>query len=185
MTWLDQLLQRWRIRKALRELPQGSRVLDIGTHDGTLLRLGGLTGMGIDPELADGQTPPGVTLVKGMFPGDMPDLPDGSFDVATALAVFEHAPSDELADWAAALARLVAPRGLLVITVPAPTVDKILHVLMRLRLVAGMEVHQHHGFEPNDLNALFSGPSWRRRKHRTFQLGLNHLFVFERTTSIT
>jgi len=182
MTWLDKLLRRWRIRMALRELPRGKRVLDIGTYDGTLFRLGGLTGMGIDPELADGETPPGVTLVKGMFPGDMPPLPDGSFDAATAVAVFEHAPHDELVDWADALARLVAPSGLLVITVPAPAVDKILHVLMRLRLVAGMEVHQHHGFEPRDLNTVFSGPPWRRRKHRTFQLGLNHLFVFERTS---
>ena len=167
---------------ALRELPRGSRVLDIGTYDGTLHRLGGLAGMGIDPELADGEAPPGVTLVKGLFPSDMPPLPEGSFDAATAVAVFEHAPPDELADWADALARLVAPSGLLVITVPAAAVDKILHVLMRLRLVAGMEVHQHHGFEPHDLNTVFSGPAWRRRKHRTFQLGLNHLFVFERTS---
>jgi hypothetical protein len=59
-------------------------------------------------------------------------------------------------------------------------VDKILHVLMRLRLVAGMEAHQHHGFEPGDLDKIFTGPSWRCHKRRTFQLGLNNLFVYER-----
>jgi 2-polyprenyl-3-methyl-5-hydroxy-6-metoxy-1,4-benzoquinol methylase len=107
-------------------------------------------------------------------------LPAGSFDAATALAVVEHIPDGELTCWADALARLMNPGGVLVITVPNPTVDKILHVLMRLRLVAGMEAHQHHGFEPGDLDKIFTGPSWRCHKRRTFQLGLNNLFVYER-----
>src|SRR5579863_7080144 len=65
VTWLDRLLQRWRIRVALRELPRGARVLDIGTHDGTLFRLADACGVGIDPELAETAAIPGVTLVKG------------------------------------------------------------------------------------------------------------------------
>ena len=52
---------------------------------------------------------------------------------------------------------------------------------MRLHLVAGMEAHQHHGFQPHYLDTVFAAPQWRRRKHRRFQLGLNHLYVFERT----
>lgn len=180
MTWLDRLLQRWRTRVALRELPPGARVLDIGTHDGTLFRLAGARGVGIDPELVETAAVPGVTLVRGLFPADLPALPGGSFDAATALAVVEHVPTEELAGWAKALAELIAPGGVLVITVPAPTVDTILHVLMRLHLVAGMEVHQHHGFEPSELDTIFASPLWRRAKHRTFQLGLNHLYVFER-----
>jgi ubiquinone/menaquinone biosynthesis C-methylase UbiE len=182
MTWLDRYLQQRRIRMAQRELPPGARVLDIGTHDGTLFRLARAGGVGIDPELAAAAWWPGVTLVKGSFPGDLPALPDESFGAATALAVVEHVPQGDLQTWAKELARLVAPGGVLVITVPAPPVDTILHMLIRLHLIAGMEAHQHHGFQPGKLDAIFTGPLWRRSKHRTFQAGLNHLYVFERTS---
>jgi SAM-dependent methyltransferase len=180
MTWLDRFLQKWRIRVARRELPPGARVLDIGTHDGTLFCLTGARGVGIDPELAAMTSIPGVTLVKGSFPEDLPEQPDGSFDAVIALAVVEHVPENELPIWAEAISRLLAPSGPLIITVPVPAVDTILHVLMRLKLVAGMEAHQHHGFKLSNLDYIFTAPLWQRVKHRTFQLGLNHLYVFER-----
>lgn len=180
MTWLDSYLQRWRIGEARRELSPGARVLDIGTHDGTLFCLTRARGVGIDPELAAVTSISGVTLVKGSFPEDLPELPDESFDAVVALAVVEHVPESELLVWAEAIARLVVPSGLLIITVPAPAVDMILHVLMRLNLVAGMAAHQHHRFQPSNLDHIFTAPLWQRAKHRTFQLGLNHLYVFER-----
>ena len=182
MTWLDRTLQWWRIRVARRELPEGARVLDIGTHDGTLFRQTRARGLGIDPELVPTAPLPGVTLVKGMFPADLPGLPDESFDAATALAVIEHIPEGDLPTWAKELARLVTPKGVLVMTIPAPAVDKILHLLIRLHLADGMEAHQHHGFQPSSLDEIFKAPLWQRTKHRTFQLGLNHLYVFERTS---
>jgi hypothetical protein len=181
MTWLDRYLQKQRIREARRELPPSARVLDIGTHDGTLFCLTSARGVGIDPELAAATSIPGVTLVKGSFPKDLPKLPDESFDAVTALAVVEHVPESELLIWAETISRLVVPNGPLIITVPAPTVDTILHVLMRLNLVAGIAAHQHHRFQLNNLDHIFTAPLWQRAKHRTFQLGLNHLYVFERS----
>ena len=183
MTWLDRSLQKWRIRKARRELPPGARVLDIGTHDGTLFCLTRARGVGIDPELVAVTPIPGVMLVKGSFPKDLPELPDESFDTVVALAVVEHVPESELPILAETISRLLVPNGPLIMTVPSPVVDTILHVLMRLHLVAGMEAHQHHGFQVNSLDDIFTAPLWRRTKHRTFQLGLNHLFVFERTAN--
>ena len=184
MTWLDRYLQKWRIREARREMPPGARVLDIGTHDGTLFALAGARGVGIDPELPAVASIPGVTLVKGLFPTDLPELPDESFDAVTALAVIEHVPETDLLAWSEAIARLLVPNGRLIITVPAPAVDQILHVLIRLHLAAGMEAHQHHGFQPATLDNTFTAPLWHQAKHRTFQLGLNHVYVFERAPQL-
>jgi 2-polyprenyl-3-methyl-5-hydroxy-6-metoxy-1,4-benzoquinol methylase len=184
MTWLDRYLQKRRIREARRELPPGARVLDIGTHDGMLFSVTRARGVGIDPELAAVSSIPGVTLVTGSFPADLPELPEESFDAVTALAVVEHVPESELLIWAETIARLVVPGGPLIMTVPAPAVDTILHVLIRLHLVAGMAAHQHHGFQPDNLDHIFTAPLWQRTKHRTFQLGLNHLYVFERSPQL-
>ena len=184
MTWLDRLLRDWRMRVALQHLPAGWRVLDIGTHDGSLFAKAAAGGVGIDPELVVATGTRGrTTFVKGMFPSALGEQPAGSFDAATALAVVEHVPDGELSAWASALAGLLRPGGRLIITVPAPTVDHLLHVLMALRLVNGMQAHEHHGFVPGDLHGLFAAPQWRLALHRTFQLGLNHLFVFERTSA--
>jgi len=92
MTWLDRHLQKRRIRVARRELPPDARVLDIGTYDGALFSLTKARGVGIDPDLVAGTSIPGVTLVSGLFPQDLPSLPDESFDAVTALAVVEHVP---------------------------------------------------------------------------------------------
>lgn len=182
MTWLDRFLRDWRMRKAVRHVPQGSRVLDIGTYDGLLFARAGAVGVGIDPDLSPGaRDAPGVTLVQGAFPQDLVADGAAAFDAATALAVIEHVPEAELADWSHSLAALVRPGGRVVITVPSPAVDHILHVLMRLRLVAGMQAHQHHGFEPGDVKGVFAAPGWHLERHQKFQLGLNHLFVFRRT----
>jgi hypothetical protein len=179
MTRLDLALQRWRIREAGPFLPAAGRVLDIGTGDGALFRGTGAIGVGVDPELPpNAQAPAGVELVRGSFPDDADLLPDPPFDAAVALAVVEHVPEGELDAWARALEPLITPGGLLVITVPSPLVDRILHVLMALRLVDGMQAHEHHGFSPSDLHSVFAGPTWQLVRHRRFQLGLNNLFVF-------
>jgi 2-polyprenyl-3-methyl-5-hydroxy-6-metoxy-1,4-benzoquinol methylase len=181
MTTLDSVLSDWRMRKAVRELPPKPRLLDVGTGEGEMFRQATATGIGIDPNACKREPPPGVELVQGWFPAAVDDVPNESFDAVTALAVFEHIPMEEQPAWEQAIARLLVPGGVLVITVPAPAVDKILHTLIWLHLLDGMEHHQHYGFRPADLVPLFAGPQWRQRKHRAFQLGLNHLYVFERT----
>jgi SAM-dependent methyltransferase len=106
--------------------------------------------------------------------------PDAEWDVVTMLAVLEHIPPAEQIRIAAACARLLRPGGRVIITVPSPAVDHILAVLRRLRLIEGMSLEQHYGFAPADTVRIFAPPAFRLHRRETFQLGLNHLFIFER-----
>lgn len=179
MTLLDRFLQRWRIRRAVEHLPRRARILDVGAGDGILLRMVAATNsVGIDPTLPDHSTQDFGTLVRGMFPVDLPDA--APFDAITLLAVLEHIPRDAQDAFALACARHLREGGRVVVTVPSPHVDRILAVLMTLRLVDGMSVDQHYGFDATETRGLFERAGLRLLRHERFQLGLNHLYVFER-----
>ena len=181
MKSLDRELQRQRIAKALRFIPQGASVLDVGCADGALFRAGGeriATGVGIDLQMPQ-------TWVDGPYElrvGEFPDVlhPGETFDAIVMLAVVEHAPLEELRGWAKVIPELLVPSGLLVITTPSPKVDQILDLLMRLRILDGMEAHEHHGFDPRTVPEIFGGRRLTLMHRKRFQLGLNHLFVFRR-----
>ena len=180
MRFVDRLLQRWRIARAGHWLAAGDAVLDVGCADGALFRqlrcLG--PGVGVEPTL----DAPRAVGRSELRPGRVPDAvpPGRTFDAVTLLAVLEHVPSGAQRALADACARLVRPGGVAVITVPAPAVDHVLAVLRFLRLVDGMSLEQHFGFEPDDVPHVFAGPSWELVRRQSFQLGLNNLFVFRR-----
>jgi cyclopropane fatty-acyl-phospholipid synthase-like methyltransferase len=181
MKLLDRVLQRWRIAKVRPYIQPGARVLDIGSADGALFhQLGSSIGasMGIDPTLKADTSISGHPLVAGFFPKDMPKVP--AFDAITMLAVLEHFPPSAYAELQRGCAQFLKPGGLLLITVPAAAVDRILEVLKFLRLIDGMSLEEHHGYDVSQTNRIFPEPNFRLKMHRRFQLGLNHLFVFER-----
>lgn len=176
----DYLIQTWRMRVASKWIPPGSRVLDIGCHQGELFEaLGGriAPSIGIDPLLPADRLLGRHQLLCRRFERSMP-FPDGSFDVITLLAVLEH--MNEKSVVAAECWRLAHPGGRVIITVPSETVDRILDVLVSLRLVDGMSLEEHHGFLPAQVPALFEQAGFKLMKWKKFQLGLNNLFVFER-----
>jgi SAM-dependent methyltransferase len=185
MKRVDRLLQQWRIAVAGRHIPAGSRVLDIGCFDGALFhRLGQQisTGVGIDPALSQPIDDDRFQFISGRFPGDLPETEP--FDVATMLAVLEHFPAEDLGPLVLACADRIKPRGHLIITVPAPIVDPLLGCLQSLRVIDGMCVEEHRGFNPSTTPTLFGGKNFSLHRAKRFQLGLNHLFVFERTDDI-
>jgi hypothetical protein len=96
------------------------------------------------------------------------------------LAVLEHVPREVQPVLARDIHTWLRPGGRLIITVPSPMVDRILDVLRALRLVDGMSLEQHFGFDPSETPQVFGGAGLTLVAHETFQLGLNHLFVFER-----
>jgi 2-polyprenyl-3-methyl-5-hydroxy-6-metoxy-1,4-benzoquinol methylase len=181
MTFLDRVLQRWRIAKSRPFLPRNGRVLDIGSADGALFNQIGFLGsgcLGIDPRLpahVEGET---YQLIAGEFPRDMTAAPP--FAAITMLAVLEHFPPVAYEDLVEGCRRFLEPGGRVIITVPSPTVDHILRVLLALRLIHGMSFEEHHGYEVRQTSQIFGAPAFRLLHHSRFQLGLNHLFVFER-----
>jgi len=183
MNWLDRALRDWRIRRATPWIPDHALVLDVGCFDDSLFRRLGSRlrfGTGVDPMIdapLDGDR-------FRLIPGDFPDVPrpDVAVDVVTMLAVLEHVPSDDLDRWARACRQLLAPGGLVVATFPSPAVDRILDVLLRLRLLHGMEFGQHHGADPRAAVRAFETAGFSLLRWRRFQLGLNNLIVLRRET---
>jgi len=179
---LDRFLQRWRIAKASAFIPSGARILDIGCGDGALFKqldrvIG--EGVGVDPTLATPVKTERYRLLPGYFPDALPDL--RPFDTITLLAVVEHIPASQQPSFAADCARLLEADGRLLVTVPSPRVDRILGILKNLHLIDGMSLEEHYGFDPRRTPDVFSVPGLTLVKAATFQLGLNHLFVFKKT----
>ena len=182
MTWLDNFLQRRRIAQARPFLQAGARVLDIGSADGALFQSVDFLGagcLGIDPTLRETVDHGKFKLLRGFFPQGMPAVE--SFDAVTMLAVLEHFPISAYASLVDGCRQFLKPDGKIIITVPSPRVDQILSVLSRLRLVHGMSLEEHHGYEVLRTTEIFSLPHFRLVYHRTFQFGLNNLFVFQKT----
>jgi SAM-dependent methyltransferase len=134
-------------------------------------------GYGVDPILSQSQRGPGFTLYPGKFPDDLPAL---ECDLITLLAVLEHVPPDQQKDLVAACHQMLRPKGRVVITVPSPAVDDILRLLSALKIIDGMSLEEHYGFDAESTADLFQG-TFELVHRRRFQLGLNNLFVFEKS----
>ena len=183
MKLLDRFIQKWRMRRALRQVFPQARVIDVGAHHGELFQaLGGrlIAGFGVEPVIAAPIKTPGYVIYPGLFPAVRP--PEGGWDVITLLAVLEHVPRAEQTALAAACHDLLRVGGRVIITVPSELVDHILAVLKFLRLIDGMSLEEHFGFQPGETPRIFSAPQFRLIRHQRFQLGLNHLFVFEKVS---
>lgn len=182
MKRLDRTIQQLRFAQAARHIKQHASVLDIGASDGAWFeylgdRLG--HGVGIEPELSESVSNARWELRPGSFPGAV--AIGEKFDVVTILAVLEHVRPEEQKAFAMAVADALVPEGLVVITVPAPLVDRMLDILIRLKIIDGMEADQHYGFVPASAVSIFEASGFDLVMHRRFELRLNHLFVFRRS----
>jgi 2-polyprenyl-3-methyl-5-hydroxy-6-metoxy-1,4-benzoquinol methylase len=179
---VDRLLQWWRIAKVASYIKSGARVLDIGCADGALfrqLRNRVDSGVGVDLALQQSVGSGTFQLIAGPVPWDV--VARGDFDAVTMLAVVEHLRDETVAQLREQCVAGLKPGGLLLITVPSVNVDRILAVLKRLHLIAGMSLHEHHGFNPADVPKWFGGTGLTLVRAGTFQLGYNHIFIFRKT----
>lgn len=181
MTFLDKYLQRWRMNKALPFIPIKSHLLDIGCFKGELLLAAQhklAFGLGIDPLADDKVLSEKLQCVKGNFPAHVPV--GLSFHAITALAVFEHIPTTEQPGFLKACSNFLKPGGFLIISVPDAKVDALLNILTRIKLVKGMSLEEHYGFEVASLIPMAKNVGFELHTHQKFQLGLNNLFVFKK-----
>jgi SAM-dependent methyltransferase len=177
----DTFIQMWRLQVAKRWIPQGSRVLDIGCHQGELFKMLGeriAPSIGLDPLYKGSAELNGHTFFPQEFHEGLP-FQDRSFDVIVLLATIEHMHEKSIV--AREARRLLDKGGRVVITVPSVFVDKILSILLRIGLIDGMSLEEHHGFSPDDLPAIFIPEGFKLKKKTKFQFGLNNLYVFERS----
>ncbi|MBN2569642.1 MAG: class I SAM-dependent methyltransferase [Deltaproteobacteria bacterium] len=182
MNTVDRIIQYLRIKKVRPYIGQGARILDIGCADGALfkqLRSHISEGVGIDPALNRSVTMGNCRLIAGQFPKDLPDTQP--FDAIVMLAVLEHIPPGHQRQLAKACAHLLKPGGRVVITAPSPKADRILSLLKFMRVIDGMSLEDHYGFDVTKTPAIFSVRGLTFVKSEKFQLGLNNLFVFKKT----
>lgn len=184
MKQLDKFIRNWRVNVALKNRPKiMGNVFDIGCDDGYLLqKLSPITNRqdGVEPRLTTKSIGPNSEIKQGFFPSTIEDHQmQGTYDAIFALAVFEHFSEKDIQQSASVIAKMLSPKGRLILTVPHPFVDKILDVLLFLHLIEGQALEEHHGFDPDALLNYFSA-SLRLVKRERFQLGLNNVFVFER-----
>jgi SAM-dependent methyltransferase len=101
--------------------PHGLAFFDYGCGGGHFVQAAkdlGMNAMGmeLDPESVGSAVSRGLNVVRGSLPENEPDLGSRRFDVIKCMHVLEHTrrPREVLA----ALSRLLAPRGVLVLSVP-------------------------------------------------------------------
>ncbi len=182
MKRLDRFIQRWRMHQAMRFVPARVRLIDVGAREGEFFKILGdqlAFGFGVEPLQKTELTGENFSIQPGFFPAVRPT--ETGWDAITMLAVLEHIPRDRQAALASACHELLRPGGRVIVTVPARAVDHILSGLRFLRLIDGMSLEEHYGFEPADTARIFAQPAFRLLHHSRFQAGLNHLFVFERS----
>jgi 2-polyprenyl-3-methyl-5-hydroxy-6-metoxy-1,4-benzoquinol methylase len=172
---------------AAKAIKPDSKLLDIGCNCCEIfsfLKDKRITGCGIDPEPMMTKTgiPSGIDFIKAEFPSDK--LTGRQFDCITALAVIEHIMPDEQKAFSQACFQLLRPGGYLVLTIPSPFVDPILHLLSFFSMIDNdMKPHQHYGFLIGETRPIFESAGFKLVKHQKFQFGLNNLFVFEKLES--
>jgi SAM-dependent methyltransferase len=156
-------------------LSKDAPVLDVGTSTGTNLRMLAelgyrrVVGLDLSDEAIRFCTAKGLGVVRR---GDVRDLPfeDASFDLVLATDIVEHVEEDRLA--LSEIARVLAPGGSAVITVPAfqslwGIQDEVSHHLRRYRLPVLRNAVEAAGLRPMrcfHFNYLLFVPIWLARQ---------------------
>ena len=177
--FLEKCFQNIRINQVEPHIPDDCQLLDIGCGgDYTLLKKVKnriMKGIGIDADIKE-KTEDNLQLMKYIIRKELP-FPDEYFNCIVAMAIFEHLMfPDALLD---ECQRVLKPKGLLLITLPNKSVDWLVALLQKLRLLFStkgtFQEHLHHfTYEEFDLMLRKSGFLFQ---DKFFQLGSNRLII--------
>jgi 2-polyprenyl-3-methyl-5-hydroxy-6-metoxy-1,4-benzoquinol methylase len=146
---LDRFLAKKRAQMADRLIPEGhrrGRILDIGcgSYPLFLSEIEFSEKYGLDKSIPLNLQPEGIKLLNYDLEtrSDL-SFDDGSFDVVTMLAVFEHIEKTKLKLLLMEIYRVLKPGGVYILTTPAAWTDPVLRALAKLRLISSIEVEEH------------------------------------------
>jgi SAM-dependent methyltransferase len=131
------------VRAYLDALPDGTRVLDAGCGEGVLVDeyAARLRITGVDANYASAHVTTGSLMAL--------PLPDASFDRALCLDVLEHLAFEDQPRALAELARILAPGGEVLVSVPnLAHLQSRIQFLLRGRLIRTASEYKHPGDRP-------------------------------------
>jgi glycosyltransferase involved in cell wall biosynthesis/SAM-dependent methyltransferase len=150
---LEGVLARLRARRANQLIPQSLRkgsILDIGCGTSPEFLLGtdfaqkyGLDQVITEEDILHYQ---GKGVVLARYDSDNEStlpFPDGSMNVVTMLAVYEHLQPEAIEPLLTEIQRVLIPEGVLVLTTPNAWTDKLLRFMAKVHLVSPDEIEEH------------------------------------------
>jgi len=163
----------------------GAKILDVGCDDAALLEHvpGFEFYLGLDSRESvisrnrQRGEPGNVSFVCSKF--DRFEWPGSPFNLVVMTAVVEHL--DDLGIALFRLKPLLAERGLILITTPAPVSRFVLQAGAVFRLFARESLREHKNyFRKKDFQSL---PDWELSTYKRFECGLNQLVVLRQRNS--
>jgi ubiquinone/menaquinone biosynthesis C-methylase UbiE len=181
--FLEPVLRQFRIRRVIKHIPRGCKLLDIGCgHSATLLRtlsnhIG--EGVGIDYKVST-ESLANISIIQARIDSKLP-FADRSFDIVTMLAVLEHIEDD--ASIIAEVHRVLKSGGRLILTVPSVWAKPVLEFLaFRLGIVSRSEILDHKRYytrQKLEQDLIIKG-KFTNFYHYYFQFWMNNFCMVEK-----
>lgn len=170
------ILQKLRVMKVLRLIPEDPVVLDIGCGDDYFLlkkiKNKIKEGYGLDERIKM-KDYYNIHLKKFKIRKKLP-FKNNFFDIITVLAVFEHL--DYPNEIAHEFHRVLRPNGKVIMTLPTSKSKNLYkYFLLPLGLVNEKSVAQHRYYSKEKLRGFFSKGGFKRIRIKTFEFGFNSL----------
>jgi len=174
MKVLDKIIRAHRFKLARQHI--AGSCLDIGCHDGSFLKaLSFENKLGVDIKI------PIQAREKNLVQIKLEEFnPTDSFKTVTCLATYEHLNAEDRSHFWRISQNSLPLGGRVVMTIPHRFVDFIIECGRKLKVLDGMDAHQHKEVCLVELKRSAKTHGFEVIKFKKFQFGLNRMFVFQK-----